>query len=281
NIQLKINGECIKYDNIIISKEGIFVLDIKNIGSKGTYTINIKEDGNWIKDYFKGKEKSIDSTLTIHDKKNIILLEKIINNKLNRSIYENYLKIEGIIVVGNSEVIKNYSNQPIVRASEIYKYIKKFKRKLDVDEIEIIQTIILDEGTKTKECLLMDYKKEIQENIKIFDEIEDDVFNNEKNNLLKIVTNIIEIRELINKNNKKIATKLDKIEYKNNYNYKYAPKSEDSSIDLNNNYEINNRGGEWLAAQLIFESVYDNMNEKISHDECNNDEYYDDFDGED
>lgn len=187
NIRLEVNGNSIENDNILITRKGIFILEVKNIGSTGSYSILVQSDGRWIKKFINGTEEVIDFNATEQNDRHIAILQKFLNNKLNRSIQSNnYLQAEGIVVIANNTLdIKNESMQNIYRISEVYRYINKFDNVLTYDEMLEIKDIILKENLKPKKYAILDYKSEISNNIKVFNDLISNIYN-EKRNLCTI-----------------------------------------------------------------------------------------------
>lgn len=169
NIRLEVDGKSIENDNILITKKGIFILEVKNIGSKGSYSILVQKDGRWIKE-INNTSEVIDFNATEQNDRHIAILQKFINNKLNRSIQQNnYLRAEGLVVIANNKLdIRNESMQKIYRISEIYRYINTFDDMLTYDEMIKIRDIILSERLEPKKYPILDYKLEIKNNIEMF-----------------------------------------------------------------------------------------------------------------
>lgn len=194
NIRLEIDGNSIENDNILITRKGIFILEVKNIGSTGSYSILIESDGRWSKQFKNGQSEVIEFNATEQNDRHIAILKKFINKKLDRSMQQNnYLQVEGIVVIANNKLdIKNESTQKIYRVSEVYRFISKFDDMLTYEEMLKIKDIILQENLKPKKYPILDYRCEIKNNIKLFDEI----FNKldyEKQNLFNIQDYLKEI----------------------------------------------------------------------------------------
>lgn len=173
NIRLEVNGQSIENDNILITRKGIFILEVKNIGSTGSYSIRVEKDGRWLKVFNDNSTELIEFNATEQNDRHIAILQTFINNKLNRSIEKNnYLNIDGIVVIANNTVdIKNESTQNIYRISEIYRYINKFEDKLTYNEMLEIKEVIIKDKLKPKPYEILDYKSEIINNTKILNNI--------------------------------------------------------------------------------------------------------------
>lgn len=61
NIRLEVNGESIESDLIVICNQGIFIIEVKNLGSTGKYNITVERDGRWTKEYENGKSETMSS----------------------------------------------------------------------------------------------------------------------------------------------------------------------------------------------------------------------------
>lgn len=177
NIRIELNGNSIENDNILITKKGIFILEVKNIGSTGSYSILVQNDGRWIKKYNNNTSEVIEFNATEQNDRHIAIFKKFINNKLNRSIEKNnYLKVDGIVVIANNTLdIKNESMQNIYRISEIYRYIDQFEDVLTYKEMLEIKELITKENLKPRKYAIPDYKYEIENNIKIISKLIDKV----------------------------------------------------------------------------------------------------------
>lgn len=172
NMRLEVEGDSIENDNILITRKGIFILEVKNIGSSGSYSILVESDGRWIKQ-FNGRSEVIEFNAVEQNDRHIAILQKFINSKLNRSIQQNnYLKAEGIVVIANNSLdIKNESMQNIYRVSEVYRYINRFDDVLSYEEMVEIKELILKENLGPKKYPVLDYKYEIKNNVRAFSEL--------------------------------------------------------------------------------------------------------------
>ena len=47
NVRLEVDGMSVETDNIVFSSNGIFLLEVKNFGEKGSYSLKIAKDGQW------------------------------------------------------------------------------------------------------------------------------------------------------------------------------------------------------------------------------------------
>ena len=201
NIRLEVldNNNTIKSienDNILLTKNGIFVLEIKNFGEIGNYDIIIEKDGRWLRKNKYNGETTVIKNVTKQNNRHIAFLNKFINEGINRS-FDDYIEVEGIVVIANEKItIENYNNnQNIFRDSELYSYIKSQEVKFKIDELEKIRDLILSKNLPPKRYPIFDYSGEIIENIKMLE-----AYLNDYENVVNKLE--IEYRNYINKKSK-------------------------------------------------------------------------------
>lgn len=186
-IRLEVEGNSIENDNILITRRGIFVLEVKNIGSTGSYNIKIEKDGRWSKEFTNGKSEIINFDATTQNDRHVVYLKRFINKKLNRDI-DNYIDIEGLVIIANNKInIENYSEQPVYRMQEIYRHISKHDILFTGKEMLEIKDIILKNSLPPKKVNVVDYYKELTNNIKYIKYISDSNSINYVNDLLRIM----------------------------------------------------------------------------------------------
>ncbi len=178
------NMQSIENDNIIISRNGVFILEVKNFGLKGNYSIEIERDGRWIREYDKGK-RDVMKSATAQNNRHIVYINKIINRVLGRGI-ENYIDAEGIVVISNDKVsITNHSeNQRVVRSSEVYSYIKNKEAMLSLEEMNKLKDYFIENNLQEQSFPIYDYTDEIIKNVEIY--------NDEMTKIEKILDNMLE-----------------------------------------------------------------------------------------
>ena len=156
--------QSIESDNIIISKYGVFVLEVKNFSALGNYNITVERDGRWLKTYPNGNVEVMKNA-TDQNNRHIIYLNKVINEALDRDI-ENYIEADGIIVIANDKIsITNESfNQNIFRISELYSYIKKQDVVLTKDEMDKIRELLISRNLPPQKFPIYDYRNELRIN---------------------------------------------------------------------------------------------------------------------
>lgn len=188
--------QSIENDNILLTKNGIFVLEIKNFGEIGNYDIIIEKDGRWLRKNKYNGETTVIKNVTKQNNRHIAFLNKFINEGINRS-FDDYIEVEGIVVIANEKItIENYNNnQNIFRDSELYSYIKPQEVKFKIDELEKIRDLILSKNLPPKRYPIFDYSGEIIENIKMLE-----AYLNDYENVVNKLE--IEYRNYINKKSK-------------------------------------------------------------------------------
>ncbi|NRY60665.1 hypothetical protein DZE40_001760 [Clostridium beijerinckii] len=183
------NLQSIENDNIVISIYGVFVLEVKNFGTTGNYDIEIERDGRWLKKYRNNRPVETMKSATSQNNRHIALLNRYINQILNRSI-DNYIDADGIVVIANDKIsIKNKSeNQKIFRASEVYPYIRKQSIKLSKTEMDLLKTSLLRDKLPIKEYPIYDYRRELIHNFNKFCDLKNTTIKN-----LNIITRELDI----------------------------------------------------------------------------------------
>lgn len=140
NLRVEVDGESIENDFIILAPQGIFVLEVKNLGTGGSYGLHIAKDGRWSKTY-KSKQTAMDSP-TGQNERHILYLERLINNTLGRTM-DNRLSIQGMVVLANDKVdIHNESDQSVIRYSEIMRKIKQYPTVMKEEELHELKKLL-------------------------------------------------------------------------------------------------------------------------------------------
>lgn len=160
NIRLKddLDRTC-QCDNIVISKRGIFILEVKNYASSGQYSLKIDSTGRWtIK---KGQNIEVISSPVEQNNIHIAILNRILNNILNKDI-----SAHGIVVIANDAVnIINESKDIIVRPSSIYNILdNEFENAmLSEADIQYISFFISSLQLEEKKYPVFSIEKEFDE----------------------------------------------------------------------------------------------------------------------
>jgi hypothetical protein len=124
NIRIEYEGMSVEIDNIIICPQGVYLLEVKNLGQSGKYSLKISKDGRWTK-LIGNEEKPMDN-ITSQQNRHVAVIQRLINKKMKEIFGEEipYIFTTPIIVIANENVdIFNESDLPIYRISNIYRYI--------------------------------------------------------------------------------------------------------------------------------------------------------------
>lgn len=154
NIRLEIEGTSVESDNILITENGIFSVEVKNFGENGQYSIVIAKDGQWLKEYENGTREPM-KNVTTQLNRHIGLKQRFLNDELKKKINEAdlpYVNIYPLIVIANDKVmITNNSDLPVIRASSIYHYVMNYNGiKLDRKYWPAIKEIFKTHSLKPK-----------------------------------------------------------------------------------------------------------------------------------
>ena len=158
NIRLEVHDESVETDAILCSPYGIFAIETKNLGSLGSYNIVIDKDGRWRKVMKNGKWKVMGS-VSKQNTRHLHGIETVINQELGGSPF---IQAHSIIAFANDVVgIKNYSNNTIVRGSEIMSVVRSHERCLTQDQIKKIAEILKNHSLQPKKYPVTNWMKEI------------------------------------------------------------------------------------------------------------------------
>lgn len=129
NIRFVLNGKSAESDNIVITNNGIFAIEVKNFGEGSDYTIKVSKDGKWTREYPNGyiyDMQNVTSQAMMH----VGINQKLINSEMKSRIGEEvpFFPVNPIVVIANDDVyIENESEFPLMRVSNIYYYMTQFK----------------------------------------------------------------------------------------------------------------------------------------------------------
>lgn len=160
NIRLEVNGQSVESDIIAVTPYGVFVVEVKNLGSTGSYNITVEKDGLWKKVMKNGRWKAMGS-VSRQNTRHLHGIEEVVNEALHND-YAHWIQANSIIVFANDVVgIRNYSPNVIVRASEMVGEIRKHPICLDESQIEAIATILEQRTLEPKKYEMPNYGKDI------------------------------------------------------------------------------------------------------------------------
>ena len=134
--------QSIEMDFVLIMETGVFVLEVKNYGSKGQYDLVVDKSGRWMSRYKNGTEYVLDGA-NAQNNRHLMFLNRYLNDTLEP---KEYLRANGLIVIGNNKInVLNESDlQVIKRADEVYNYVTSFPKTLDKCEMDNIVKAISD-----------------------------------------------------------------------------------------------------------------------------------------
>ena len=155
NLRLEVDGESIENDFVLVTPYGIYVLEVKNLGSSGGYELRIEKDGRWSKIYNGGIEP-MDSPVH-QNERHILYLEKYINGELGREL-DDYLRVQGMIVIANDKVnIVNESDNLILRYTNVMSTLRREPVIMKEAEMKQIGEILSRAGLPPKEYPIPNY----------------------------------------------------------------------------------------------------------------------------
>ena len=135
NVRLKGLGEVQQFDNIVISKSGIYHLEVKNIGGENGCKIQIQDSGDWTrKDNITGMEKGMQNPEFQLYRHQRVLEEFLIDQGfLVKGL------VKGVIVIANENTIiegRENAKETIVRVDSLINYLEsKCNNILSEDEV--------------------------------------------------------------------------------------------------------------------------------------------------
>lgn len=143
NVRFEVEGLSVETDNLVLSPFGIYAMEVKNLGSTGSYQLKIEKDGRWLKLFPDGRSEIMDN-VTAQTYRHIGIKQKLINKELKVKGYNGeYIQLKPLIVIANDNVdIINESDVPIVRISNIYHHISQQPKSLDNATISLVEQIV-------------------------------------------------------------------------------------------------------------------------------------------
>lgn len=149
NTRFEIDGQSVETDNLILSKNGIFSLEVKNLGATGKYDIRVDKDGKWNK-VEKNKISEM-ANVTSQTYRHIALTEKLFIEELNKLGINKEIVVHPLIVLANDKVnLENNSDIKIIRTSNIYKEICNENDDLSENLLNILKDIVLKNNLPQK-----------------------------------------------------------------------------------------------------------------------------------
>lgn len=150
NIRLEVRGNSIENDLIVVSRYGVYVIEIKNYGSTGKYGLHIDKDGRWNK-VIGNKREPVSSPIE-QNERHALYLEEFLNKNLKRNMdTSEYIKVKNIVVIANDEVdIENESDNTVIRYNNLTNFIRKADIYMSQEDVDSITEIIYKNALQTK-----------------------------------------------------------------------------------------------------------------------------------
>lgn len=153
----KISSSHAQCDSIIICEKGVFILEIKNYASEGSYSIKIDNTGLWTKKIGNNIEK-MDSA-SVQNDRHIAICNSIIKKHLNMSVYS-----KSIIVIANqTATVVNESIENIVRPELIYNIISNSPTIFTADQVNEITNVLKTYSTDEKKYPILNLQNEMND----------------------------------------------------------------------------------------------------------------------
>lgn len=159
NTRVQSDDIAAEIDSLAISTNGIYLIEVKNLGDSGRYSLKVSNDGRWTKILWNREE--VMSNITGQQNRQIAVIQKIINTTMRKKYGEDtaYIYVNPIIAIANDNVdINNMSDVPILRISNIYRHIMNNRNlKLSKDDIQCILDAIEEHRVPLKAYPVNDY----------------------------------------------------------------------------------------------------------------------------
>ncbi|WP_195972428.1 nuclease-related domain-containing protein [Clostridium thermobutyricum] len=149
-------------DSIVVSEKGIFILEIKNYASEGTYSIKIDNTGLWTKKI--GRQIIKMKSVSEQNERHIALCNSIIKKELKMNVFS-----KSIIVIANQKAtIVNESIETIVRPELIYNVISNSQNSFTEEEVQKICEVLTKFSVKEKKYPILNLENEVNADMKNF-----------------------------------------------------------------------------------------------------------------
>jgi hypothetical protein len=81
NIRLEINGQSMETDCLVISKKGVFSIEVKNYAEHGNYELHLTKGGQWRKIFRNGRTEPLDKNITQQLNRHMALKQKFVHDE--------------------------------------------------------------------------------------------------------------------------------------------------------------------------------------------------------
>ena len=145
-ITLSIDDKTYEFDHILVTNRGIFLIDIRTFDTSVPFDFLIERDGSWLKKiYVDGSFshlESLDAQAPYENSRNLLIVEKFINEALNRPL-DQYIELKHIVIIANSDLyIDNRSMQTVIRVGELISTLRSYPIILNEERMKQIETIL-------------------------------------------------------------------------------------------------------------------------------------------
>lgn len=145
-VKYVIDEKTIKFDNVIITENGIFCVIIKDLNQQNIEQVFVSEDEKWTVELENGERYHVDP-IDGEYHKNIEMFQKMLNQRLKERYQDEdtpYLMIYPLIVLTEENIfIENESTIPIKKISSLFNHIQLFKgSKVPVEYLKDLEEII-------------------------------------------------------------------------------------------------------------------------------------------
>lgn len=174
NIMLKYGEKSFETDFLVISKHGIFSLEVKNIGSNGNLMIRITPDGQWLKVLSKGNVlpmQDVSSQVNYH----ISMTEGLLRN-YKETTGKEVPEVKPVIILANNNVLlENQANLPIYRVSQFIHQMRSEPVVLNEQEMKDIYEWLQQYEAPQKSYEVLNYNVKLKEAYAVLVEVEQQV----------------------------------------------------------------------------------------------------------
>lgn len=162
NIRVEVEGESVENDNILLTRHGIYTLEVKNFGLSGRFDIVIESDGRWLRRYEDGHTEVM-KNVTSQSNRHIGYLNRLINDHFKTNL-ETFIEVKGLIVVANDRVkIENHNpRQVVLRKADIYNHITSQDVCLTLEQINELQTLLMNSNLPPLKFSLPNLEREFK-----------------------------------------------------------------------------------------------------------------------
>lgn len=191
NIRLEIEDkhgqiQSVENDNILITRQGIFILEVKNYGSTGSYDLVIERDGRWLKRFSNGQVEPI-SNATGQNNRHVNYVSKFINEYLDQD-FNTLIPVYGLVIIPNDSILIDNKDplQDIYRASQIYQFIMSKDVVLSHDKMKQIEILIKKHNLPSKSYPLIEQADLFIQNVKFIQQQSEkyEIWVNKSNELM-------------------------------------------------------------------------------------------------